>query len=266
MRCLLQEARGLVLTVLRIRFDTSSSRSSKLTYRRLMLSYAVPVAAPASLAIDQSDQRFPVRRIFCIGRNYIWPEQAGQPMEAPFFFMKPADALRPAEGVIPYPPQTTEFCHEIELVVAIGLGGFNIAVEQAHEHIWGYGVGIDLTRRDQQQQAKVLGRPWEGSKAFDASATCTPLRQRCLAGDLKDAEITLRVNGQVRQRASVQGLIHPVESLISALSSSVRLQPGDLIYTGTPAGVSTLQVGDVLEGRIEGVGHFSLEIGPSEMV
>jgi fumarylpyruvate hydrolase len=226
---------------------------------------AIPTVAAPTLAIAHSDQRFPIRRVFCIGRNYPWPGSlatSDAEREPPFFFMKPADTVVPAQGALAYPPLTEEFCHEIELVVAIGKTGVNVPTEAALDHVWGYAAGLDLTRRDLQLEAKQAGRPWEGAKAFDASAPCSPLVPACVTGHPKSGTVWLAVNGAERQHADLAELIWPVHELISFLSHSVTLQPGDLIFTGTPAGVAALQPGDVIEAGIEGVAAFSVTIAP----
>ncbi|GAA0753241.1 fumarylacetoacetate hydrolase family protein [Ideonella azotifigens] len=226
---------------------------------------ALPTVPAPTLAIANSTDRFPIRRVFCIGRNYPWPGSAtlaGTPREAPFFFMKPADTVVPAQGLIAYPPLSEDFCHEIELVVAIGKAGVNVPPEAALDHVWGYAAGLDLTRRDLQLEAKQAGRPWEGAKAFDASAPCSPLVPAPISGHPTSGTVWLAVNGDQRQHADLAELIWPVHELISFLSRSVTLQPGDLVFTGTPAGVAALLPGDVIEAGIEGVAAFSVTIAP----
>lgn len=230
-----------------------------------MRNFVIPPAAPASLAVQDTSDRFPIRRVFCMGRNYAWQRPAvGRPIdrEAPVFFMKPADAVVPAEGTLPFPPLTDDFCHEIELVVAIGQGGVNIAPEHALAHVWGYAAGMDLTRRDLQMQAKSTGSPWEGGKAFDASAPSSPLVPVAITGHPEKGAIWLQVNGIERQRADLADQIWSVSEVISFLSTCVKLQAGDLIFTGTPTGVAALNPGDVVRGGIDGVSQFSLTIGP----
>ena len=238
---------------------------------------ALPVVPPVSVAIARSAARFPVRRVFCIGRNYWW--QAGEKdavlgpdrdeREAPFFFMKPSDALVPASGDIAYPPATASFCHEVELVIAIGKDGADIPAESALSHVWGYALGLDLTRRDLQLDAKAAGRPWEGAKAFDASAPITPLVPVAPAqpGSLSAADqhpesgaIWLAVNGEVKQQADLSDQIWQPKDLIRFLSKSVTLRAGDLIFTGTPVGVSALQRGDVITAGIDGLSELSVTI------
>jgi fumarylpyruvate hydrolase len=227
-----------------------------------MTTFVISPLAPTTLAVVGSDAVFPVGRVFCIGRNYKWsPDEATSP-DVPAWFMKPANAVVPAQGALPYPPDTADFCHEIELVVAIGRGGRNIdpAVAEA-QHIWGYAAGLDLTRRDLQQQAKRAGGPWEASKAFDGSAPCTPVVPTAAFGHPRQGAVWLAVNGVERQRADVADLIWPVPELVAMLSRSVTLMPGDLIYTGTPAGVGALQPGDVVSGGAADVGQFSMTVG-----
>ncbi|KAF1048787.1 fumarylacetoacetate hydrolase family protein [Xylophilus sp.] len=231
-----------------------------------MSSFVFAPPAPVSLPIAQSTQRFALRRVFCIGRNYGWAAPAdGTPAadrEPPVFFMKPNDAVVPAEGVVPYPPETEEFCHEIEFVVAIGRAGQRIAPASAADHIFGYAAGLDLTRRDQQKVARAQGLPWEGSKAFDASAPCSAIVPAAAIGHPQRGAVWLEVNGEARQKADVADLIWGVPDLVSRVSHSVALQPGDLIFTGTPAGVAALLPGDVVRAGVEGVATFELTIGP----
>jgi fumarylpyruvate hydrolase len=222
-----------------------------------------PVATP-SLAVDGTADRFPIRRVFCVGRNYSEHarEMGHDPdREPPFFFMKPADAVVPAEGRIAYPPLTQDLHHEVELIVAIGKDGIDIDPENALEHVWGYGVGLDLTRRDLQAQAKKMGRPWEFAKAFDQSGPATPLLPASRIGHPDKGLVWLDVNGEQRQRGDLADQIWSVKDVIAYLSQSVGLKAGDLIYTGTPAGVGALQQGDVVTGGVEGVSQFSLTIG-----
>jgi fumarylpyruvate hydrolase len=205
---------------------------------------------------------FPVRRVFCVGRNYAAHarEMGHDPdREPPFFFTKPADAVVTGGADVPYPTLTERLEHEIEQVVAIGVGGSDIPVDRALEHVWGYGVGLDLTRRDLQAVAKELGRPWDMAKGFDASApigTLVPAQ----GVDPAVGRIVLRVNGEVRQQGDLGDLIWSVAETIAALSRAVRLEPGDLVMTGTPEGVGTVQRGDLLEGELEGVGTVTARI------
>jgi fumarylpyruvate hydrolase len=228
-----------------------------------MTHFVMPPPAPVTLPVADSAALFPVNRVFCIGRNYRWGANAAATLaEPPPWFMKPAGAVVPAQGVLPYPPDTRDFCHEIELVVALGRGGRDIdpAAVEAH-HVWGYAAGLDLTRRDLQQQAKATGGPWEAAKAFDQSAPCTPLVPATACGHPRTGAVWLTVNGQERQRADLADLLWPVPALVAMLSRSVMLLPGDLIYTGTPAGVGPLHAGDVVCGGVDGIGAFTLTVG-----
>lgn len=206
---------------------------------------------------------FPVRRIYCVGRNYI--EHIREMKEAderdpPFFFQKPADAIVPDGGVISYPMLTADFQHEIELVVAIGRGGRTVAVNSAAELIFGYAVGLDMTRRDRQREARERSLPWEIGKSFDQSAPCGPIHPVSRVGHFHKGAITLAVNGIERQRGDLSQLIWSVPEIISNLSHHYELQAGDLIFTGTPAGVGPLVPGDRLEGVIEGLGTLRITI------
>ncbi|HEU4987725.1 MAG TPA: fumarylacetoacetate hydrolase family protein [Rhizobiaceae bacterium] len=227
----------------------------------------LPLPPTPTVAVVGTEARFPVRRIFCVGRNYAAHarEMGKDPdREPPFFFTKPADAVVDSATTIPYPPLTRNLHHEIELVVAIGEAGLDIPVEKALGHVWGYGVGIDLTRRDLQEEAKRMSRPWDWSKAFDQSAPCGPLTPVSEIGHPSSGRIWLSVNGEIRQDADLSELIWPVADVISICSRSVRLQPGDLIYTGTPAGVGTLQPGDKVEGGVDSLGNITIQIAPPE--
>lgn len=227
-----------------------------------MADFVITAPESAALAVVGSPLLFPVGRVFCIGRNYRWSTDEPTPQEMPAWFMKPATAVVPATGVLPYPPGTSDFCHEIELVVAIGQGGRDIAPSEVEsQHIWGYAAGLDLTRRDLQQQAKRAGGPWEPAKAFDASAPCTPLVPVAACGHPRRGAVWLDVNGSERQRADVAGMLWPVPELVAMLSRSVALLPGDLIYTGTPAGVGPLQPGDTVCAGVEGIGEITMTVG-----
>lgn len=222
-----------------------------------------PPAVPA-VAVAGSDQVFPLRRVFCVGRNYAAHarEMGADPdREPPFFFTKPADAVVPASGTVPYPSATGDLHHEVELVVALGAGGTDVAPEKALDLIWGYGVGLDLTRRDLQAVAKKNGRPWDMAKGFDASAPCSPLLPVAQTGHPQAARIWLEVNGQVKQEGNLNEMIWPIADVIASLSRLVALQPGDLIFTGTPAGVDALNPGDRVRGGVDGVTTFELTIG-----
>jgi len=229
-----------------------------------MTDYAFTPPALPSLAIFGSSARFPIRRVFCVGRNYAAHarEMGSNPdREPPFFFTKPADAVVPAEGALPYPPATQDLHHEIELVVALRSGGADIPADEALAKVWGYGVGLDLTRRDLQSAAKETGRPWDMAKGFDASAPCSPLRPVSSFGHpSEDACIRISVNGTVRQEGTLDEMIWPIADIISHLSRLVTLAPGDLIFTGTPSGVGALVPGDRVHGEIAGVDEFDLEV------
>lgn len=229
-----------------------------------MSEFVITPPATPSVAVAGSSARFPVRRVFCVGRNYAAHarEMGADPSrEPPFFFMKPADAVVDAHGVVPFPPATSDLHHEVELVVALGGGGADIAPENALSLVWGYGVGLDLTRRDLQAVAKELSRPWDFAKGFDASAPCSALHPVSEVGHPVDARIALTVNGVLRQQGSLQEMIWPVADVISHISRFVTLAPGDLIFSGTPAGVAALQRGDRVQGEVAGVAAFDLEMG-----
>ena len=228
-----------------------------------MSSYVITAPAQPSLAVAGSSERFPIRRVFCVGRNYgaHAREMGSDPnREPPFFFTKPADAVVPASGAVPYPPATQDLHHEVELVVALGAGGTDIDPADAMALVWGYGVGLDLTRRDLQAVAKDAGRPWDMAKGFDASAPCSPLIPAASLGHPRDARIWLEVNGALRQQGNLNEMIWPIADVISLLSRLVTLAPGDLIYTGTPAGVAALEPGDRVRGGVDGVTEFELSI------
>lgn len=230
------------------------------------MEYAFAPAVIAALPVAGSNVRFPVHRIYCVGRNYVdhAKEMGGSGREAPFFFMKPADAVLPlvpgVVGTMQYPTHTTELHHEVELVVAIGTGGRDIKATDAMQHVWGYAVGIDMTRRDLQAEAKKLGRPWCVAKGFDESAPIGPLHPIAETGVIDNARIFLGVNGTVRQDSTVNKLIWSVAETIETLSGFFALLPGDLIFTGTPAGVAALQTGDLLTFGVEGLDQLELRI------
>lgn len=216
-----------------------------------------------SVAVAGSEDRYPVRRVYCIGRNYgaHAREMGYDPdREPPFFFMKPADAVVHGAGSIPYPSRTADFHHEIELVVAIGRGGSNIPTNQALGHVYGYAVGIDFTRRDLQKEAKKLGRPWDTAKGFDQSAPVSALHPATDIGHPCAGRIWLAVNGEERQIGDLNALIWDVAESVAELSTLFRLEPGDLIFTGTPAGVGSVNVGDRLTGGIEGIDEIAITI------
>jgi fumarylpyruvate hydrolase len=224
--------------------------------------YVIPPSPTVGIPVAGAEAVFPVRRVFCVGRNYAeHAREMGQDpdREEPFFFMKPADALV-TDGRFPYPPGTVDVHHEIELVAALGQGGRDIAVERALDHVWGYGVGLDMTRRDLQAVAKKAGRPWDVAKAFDASGPLSPLVPASRIGHPSRGAIWLDVNGERRQTGDLGQLIWKVDETIAYLSGLFELAPGDLIFTGTPAGVGAVQGGDRLHGHIDGVGDLEVEV------
>lgn len=230
------------------------------------MSYVFPPASVASVAVLGSPQRFPVHRIYCVGRNYAEhaQEMGATGREPPFFFMKPADAVLPvapdAIGTLPYPPLTQDLHHEVELVVALGRGGRDIAEQDALAHVWGYAVGLDMTRRDRQAEMKKQGRPWSIAKGFDASAPIGALTPAAQAGDVAQAAITLHVNGALRQQGRVAQMIWSIAETIASLSRAWELAAGDLIYTGTPAGVAAVAQGDRLDAAIDGLAPLRLRV------
>ena len=220
-----------------------------------MIDFAFPPPATPSAAIAGSDQRFPVHRIYCVGRNYAEHvrEMGGDTeREPPVFFSKPADAVVANDAAIPYPPRTANLHHEIELVIAIGRAGRDIHKDRALEHVFGYAVGNDLTRRDLQAASKKKGLPWDTSKGFDCSAPLGAIRPAS-RGHLSRGRIWLTVNGQPRQESDLAEMIWTVPEVLAELSTLFELQPGDLVFTGTPAGVGALQPGDRVEGGIDGL-------------
>ena len=230
------------------------------------MSYVFNPAPVVSVPVFGSALSFPVHRIYCVGRNY---EEHAKEMgfsgrEAPFFFMKPADALvvvKPGEtGNMPYPTLTRNLHHEIELVVALGKGGKNIAAADAHKHIFGYAVGLDMTRRDLQNEMKKLGRPWSISKGFDHSAPIGAITPAADAPDIASAEILLQVNGEQRQRSQIAKLIWNISEVIEHLSAAWELQSGDLIYTGTPEGVGAVVAGDSMSAGITGLQSITVTV------
>jgi fumarylpyruvate hydrolase len=225
------------------------------------MQYAIEFGPQVTLPVAESSKLFPVGRIYCVGRNYAEHarEMGHDPdREPPFFFMKPADAIVPNGATIPYPQMTQDLHHEIEMVVAIGKGGADIAEHKALEHVFGYGVGLDMTRRDLQGEAKKMGRPWEMGKAFDNSAPCTALKPVAMVGHPAKGAIWLKVNGKVTQKGDLSELIWNIPETIAYLSRLVTLRAGDLIYSGTPAGVGPVNPGDRLEGHVDGVGDLSV--------
>jgi fumarylpyruvate hydrolase len=227
--------------------------------------HALPTVAATQAAVAGGGF-FPVRRIYCVGRNYldhIREMKEADERDPPFFFQKPRDAIVLDGAHVPYPPFTSDFQFEVELVAALGKGGRDIAVEDANSLIWGYAVGIDFTRRDRQRDARDMKLPWESGKSFDASAPCGPITQK----DPKHFErcgITLAVNGVERQRGDIGQMIWSVPEVIAQLSKQVRLEAGDLIYTGTPSGVGPVLPGDLITAHIDGLPSLTITITPPE--
>ena len=229
-----------------------------------MTDFAFTPSSLPSVAITGSAQRFPVHRIYCVGRNYAdhAREMGTDPKtEPPVFFTKPPDAVTANGAAVPFPPRTSNFHHEIELVVAIGRGGGDIPASHAREHVFGYAVGIDLTRRDLQLSARKRGEPWDVGKAFDHSAPIGAIRPAA-QGHVDGGRIWLQVNQEMRQQADLASMIWSVPEIVAELSGLFQLQPGDLIYTGTPAGVGPLRPGDRIEGGIEGLEGLRITIVP----
>jgi len=237
------------------------------------MNFVFPPGAQPSVAIAGRAERFPVHRIYCVGSNYAdhKREMGGSPdREPPIFFSKPADAAVPAEAPaagqeptpvsVRYPSRTHEFHYEIELVIAIGKGGSNISTTSADAHIFGYAAGIDLTRRDLQKQAKINGTPWDVGKGFDQSAPISAIAPRAASGVLERGAIWLKVNGVMRQQSDIGEMTWGVRDLVAELSTFYELLPGDLIFTGTPAGVGALKKGDLIEGGVAGVGLISVRV------
>ena len=230
------------------------------------MSFVFDPSPVVCLPVVGQEDRFPVHRVYCVGRNY---EEHAKEMgftgrEPPFFFLKPTDSLVVVDagqtGRMPYPSVTKNLHHEIELVVAIGLGGKNIAAADAAKHIYGYAVGLDMTRRDLQNEMKKQGRPWCIGKAFDDSGPIGPITRQEQAGDIHNAEISLQVNGTDRQRSTVAKLIWNVAETIEHLSAAWELKAGDLIFTGTPEGVAAVVAGDLLVGQVAGLSALRVEI------
>ncbi|MGE8667174.1 MAG: fumarylacetoacetate hydrolase family protein [Achromobacter mucicolens] len=231
------------------------------------MSFVFAPAAPIAVPIAGSQDSFPVRRVYCVGRNYAAHarEMGFDPdREPPFFFCKPTDAVVPvAQGStlsLPYPPETSNLHYEIELVAAIGKGGANISVDEALQHVWGYAVGLDMTRRDLQMKMREAGRPWELGKAFDQSAPIGPLHPAQSVKGIEQAGIWLQVNGADRQRSDIGKLIWSIAETIAYLSKYFRLEAGDLIYTGTPEGVGPVVRGDKMVGGVDGLGTLSVQM------
>ena len=227
------------------------------------MSYVIPPPPVVALPIRARSDLFPVHRIFCVGRNYAEHarEMGHDPdRDPPFFFTKPAGALIPGGGGFPYPTASANVHYELELVVALTAGGSEIAPEEALEHIFGYAVGLDMTRRDRQEEARKMGRPWAVAKAFDHSAPCSALVPASAIGHPARGAIRLEVNGDLRQDGDLAQMIWKTPEVIAHLSRLFTLAPGDLIFTGTPAGVGPVVRGDVLDGRIEGVGELQVQV------
>lgn len=230
-----------------------------------MSSFVVNPPQPASVPVAGGG-RFPVRRIYCVGRNYVEHaiEMGATGREAPFFFLKPADSVVPVAagevGEVRYPSLTRSLHHEVELVVAIGTGGRDIPVEQAMSHVWGYAVGLDMTRRDLQNEMKKQGRPWDIGKGFDQAAPIGEIRPAADCRIADDTRIELKVNGQPRQSSTIGKLIWRIPEVIAQLSLAWELQPGDLIYTGTPEGVGAVERGDLLQAQVDGLPPLSVRL------
>ena len=227
------------------------------------MEYVIPVPSTPSLAVEGAGGRFPVHRIYCVGRNYAEHarEMGHDPdREPPFFVMKPADAIVTDGRDFAYPSGSVDVHHELELVVALRSGGAGILPARALEHVYGYAVGLDMTRRDLQAEAKKMGRPWDTGKAFDGSAPCSAVRRASEIGHPSTGGVWLEVNGAPRQRGDLAQLIWKIPEMIAYLSTLFTLAPGDLIFTGTPAGVGPVERGDVLKGAVEGVGTLSVRV------
>ena len=226
------------------------------------MSFVIPAPPPTSVEVTGTDDRFPVRRIYCIGRNYLAhrKEMGHDDRKPPFYFQKPADALLETGGEFPYPSQSENVHFEIELVVAIAKSGVNISIEDALDHVYGYGLGIDMTRRDIQSKAKQDGKPWESAKSFDHSAPISPIRPASEIGHPDSGRIWLAVNGEVRQDSDLNLQIWNVQEGISHLSKLYQVAPGDLIYTGTPDGVGPINPGDLITAGIDGIGELEIKV------
>jgi fumarylpyruvate hydrolase len=227
-----------------------------------MTKTVIPVPEVVSAPIEGSEERFPVRRVYCIGRNYAAHaiEMGHDPdREPPFFFQKNPDNLD-FTGEFPYPEKTSDVHHEIELVVVLSKGGRSIPLDKALDCVWGYAVGLDMTRRDLQGEAKKMGRPWEIGKAFERSAPMGPIVPASRIGHPDGGRITLKVNGEMRQEGDLNQLIWKIPEMISYLSDYFELKPGDVIMTGTPAGVGAVSRGDVMEGHVDGVGDLLVKV------
>ena len=229
------------------------------------MSFVFDPAAVPSLPIEGTKDEYPVHRIFCVGRNYVaHAEEMGVKVdrESPFYFLKSAHHLALAEGTVPMAPRTENYHHEVELVVALGSGGRNIAQEAAFSHVYAYAIGLDMTRRDLQAASKEGRRPWDTSKDVELSALSSPLRPAAQVTDPSKGTISLHVNGKPRQVGDLSEHVWKIEEIISDLSTLYTLQAGDLIFMGTPSGVGSVQAGDRLEGTIEGIGSLALTMAP----
>jgi|TARA_R100001143_G_scaffold54720_1_gene50629 fumarylpyruvate hydrolase len=231
------------------------------------MSYVVKAPEVVGVPVVGTTEQFPVRRVYCVGRNYAAHarEMGFDPdREPPFFFCKPTDSVKPvAYGdtlEVPYPSETENYHYEIELVAAIGKAGSNISEADALSHVWGYAVGLDMTRRDLQMKMREMGRPWEIGKAFDDSAPIGSMHPAGTVNNLEQAEIALKVNGEFKQKSTIDKLIWNVAETVSYLSRYFRLEEGDLIYTGTPEGVGPVVKGDLMEGSVEGLGTIAVKV------
>ena len=232
-----------------------------------MSNFVFPPVQTPSAAVRGTDARYAVSRIFCVGRNYAdhAREMGADPTrEPPFYFTKPATALTASGSTVPYPTETRNYHYEMELVIAIGAPVFKVTPEAARAAIWGYAAGLDMTRRDLQAAAKAGGKPWDTAKGFDQSAILTDIARVSEVGLLEKGVITLSVNGVEKQRGDLADMIWSQAEIVSNLSQLYHLHPGDLIYTGTPAGVGAVVPGDVIVGRIEGLGEITLTVGQPE--
>ena len=232
-----------------------------------MSALVFPAPPPAVAAIRGRAEGFPIRRIFCVGRNYeAHAKEMGGVVdrEAPFYFTKAAQHYVPSGSTVAYPPGTANYHHEVEFVAAIGQAGFRIAAPHALDHVFGYGCGLDMTRRDLQFAARELRRPWDLGKDVEQSAVLSEIVPAAVIGHPRHGRIELRVNGETKQSSDLSLMVHDVAAVIAHLSQYYHLQPGDLIYTGTPEGVGPVVAGDTLEGSIDGVGTIALTIGQPE--
>ncbi len=230
------------------------------------MEYVIPPMETVALPVAGSNAAFPVRRVYCVGRNYAEhaKEMGFTGREDPFFFNKPADAVTVVAdgdtGVLPYPPRTANLHYEMELVVVLSKGGKNLTVEQAGDCVWGYALGLDMTRRDLQGEAKKLGRPWEVGKGFDFSAPMGPVHPRSVVGTLEKGEIWLDVNGERKQASDIDQMIWNIPESLAYLSTLFELQPGDIVFTGTPEGVGAVVQGDEIVGGVAGLGELRVRI------